>query len=230
MTLPEDKTKQRYQGKEGRHYHESKRSIPEQAFPWVARLRAEKISPYIEQQETVFEYGVGFGWNLTQLNCRRRLGFDAAEFLEPIVRQHGIEFVADPTTVADGSMDVVICHHVLEHALHPAEMLRAIRRLLRPGGKLLLFVPYEKERRFRSFEADEPNHHLYCWNVQTLGNLVSETGFQVREAKLGRFGQERFAAVWAARLSLGEKGFRLLRFAANRIKNELEVRVVAVKP
>jgi SAM-dependent methyltransferase len=230
MTLSEDKTKKRYQGSEGRHYHKSKRSIPDQAFPWVARLRAEKISPYIEKQETVFEYGVGFGWNLTQLNCRRRLGYDAAEFLEPIVRQHGIEFVADPTTLPGGSMDVVISHHVLEHALHPAEMLCAIRRLLHPGGKLLLFVPYEKERRFRTFERDEPNHHLYCWNVQTLGNLVSEMDFQVREAKLGRFGQERFAAVWAARLSLGEIGFRFLRFAANRLKNELEVRVVAVKP
>jgi SAM-dependent methyltransferase len=230
MTLPEDKTKRRYQGNEGRRYHESKRSIPEQAFPWIARLRAEKISPYIEKDETVFEYGVGFGWNLTQLNCRRRLGSDTAEFLEPIVRQHGIEFVADPTKTPDASMDVVICHHVLEHAAHPAEMLCAIRRLLRPGGKLLLFVPYEKERRFRSFETDEPNHHLYSWNVQTLGNLVAEMDFQVREAKLGRFGQERFAAVWAARLSIGEIGFRFLRFASNRIKNELEVRVVAVKP
>lgn len=230
MTLLEDKTKQRYQGQQGRHYHESKRSVPDQAFPWVARLRAEKISPHVTKEETVFEYGVGFGWNLAQLRCKRRLGSDVAEFLEPLIREQGIEFVADPNTIADGSMDVVICHHVLEHALHPPEMLTAIHRLLRQGGKLLLFVPYEKERRFRTYNPVEPNHHLYSWNVQTLGRLVAETGFEVREARIGRFGQERFAAVWAAKLSLGETGFRLLRFLANRLKNEVEVQVVAIKP
>lgn len=222
-------TKRWYEGELGRRSHEAKRSIPDSAIPWVARLRAEKISPFVGQRETVFEYGVGFGWNLAQLNCGKKLGFDVAEFLEPAVRQLGIEFVADPALIADGSMDVVICHHVLEHALHPAEMLVAMQRLLRTGGKLLLYVPYEKERRFRTFRSNEPNHHLYCWNVQTLGNLAAETGFEVREAKLGRFGQERFAAVWATRLSLGEIGFRMLRFVANRLKNELEVRVVAVK-
>jgi SAM-dependent methyltransferase len=158
------------------------------------------------------------------------LGFDVAEFLEPRVRAGGIEFVKDPDALPANLADLVLCHHTLEHALHPPEMLAGIRRLLRPGGQLLLFVPFERERRYRRFRADEPNHHLYSWNVQTLGNLVQAAGFEVRTARVDRFGYDRFAAAWAHRLHLGETGFRLIRRAAHLVVPAWEVRLVALKP
>jgi SAM-dependent methyltransferase len=227
MGVIDDPARQRYQGRRGRAYHQTKRAIPEPAFPWVARLRADKLVPAIQPHDTVLEYGVGLGWNLAALPCARKLGFDVGEFLEPAVRERGIEFIADVDRVPDASIDAVICHHTLEHAWQPAEVLLTIRRLLRPGGRLLLFVPYEKERRFRHYHPAEANHHLYSWNVQTLANLVAEAGFHVETARLARFGQERFAANWAVRLHLGERGFRVLRWLANFLKHEFEVRVVA---
>jgi SAM-dependent methyltransferase len=229
MSLLDDKAKRRYQGSQGRQYHQAKRAIPETAFPWVARLRAVKLAPEIRPGDTVFEYGVGLGWNLAALQCARRIGYDVGEFLEPLVRERGIEFVADTDQLAPNSMDVVICHHTLEHAWQPTAVLASIHGLLRPSGRLLLFVPYEKERRFRRFDPAEPNHHLYSWNVQTLANLVQDAGFNVRKAALAPFGQERFAAIWAVRLHLGERGFRALRWMANRLKYEFEVRVIATK-
>ena len=230
MTSLEDKAKERYQGDQGRRYHESKRGIPEEAFPWVARLRAAKIAPYLRPNDTVLEYGVGLGWNLAELECRRKLGLDVGAFLEAGLRQHGIEFISDPNLLPSGSLVVVICHHMLEHAAHPADVLDRIRRLLRKDGRLLLYVPYERERRYRRYRPDEPNHHLFSWNVQTLGNLVAEAGFVVQSASLGAFGQERFAAATASRCQLGERGFRGLRWLANTLKQEYEVRVVAGNP
>jgi SAM-dependent methyltransferase len=192
-------------------------------------LRAEKIAPHIRVNDTVLEYGVGFGWNLAALNCSRRIGLDPAEFLEPAVRRQGIEFITEPAALADGSLDVILCHHVLEHVWQPTDLLGTAYRLLHPGGRLLLFVPYEKESRFHRFDPNELNHHLYSWNPQTLGNLVTDAGFEVVSAGLGRFGQERFAAIWACRWHLGETGFRTLRWLANTLKREREVRVVATK-
>jgi SAM-dependent methyltransferase len=229
MSSFEESTRRRYQGEQGQRYHQAKRSVPDAAFPWVARLRAAKIAPHIKTSDTVLEYGVGLGWNLAELRCARRLGYDVGEFLEPLVRQRGIEFVCDPATLPDNSIDAVVCHHALEHTLHPAQTLECIQRLLKVGGTLLLFVPYEKERRFRRFDASEPNRHLYSWNVQTLGSLAEETGFKVIDARLGRFGQERFAAKLAVRFRLGEGSFRFLRKLANLLKHEFEVRLVAVK-
>lgn len=200
-----------YQGAEGRHYHEVKRGVPAAALPWVARLRAAKFQPQVQPGDTVFEYGVGAGWNLAALRAARRVGFDVADFLRGEVERLGIEFVADTSALPAGWADVVLCHHTLEHVLAPAGALDEMRRLLKPGGRLLLRVPYEKERRYRRFNPAEPNHHLYSWNVQTLANLVTHRGFAVTRAAVARYGYDRFAAIWALRLRLGEPGFRRLR-------------------
>lgn len=42
--------------------------------------------------------------------------------------------------VAEGTMDVVLCHGVLEMVDDPAEALRAVAAVLRPGGRLSLLV------------------------------------------------------------------------------------------
>jgi SAM-dependent methyltransferase len=44
--------------------------------------------------------------------------------------------------VADASMDLVLCEHVLEHVLDPLAACREIERVLRPGGLALIKVPF----------------------------------------------------------------------------------------
>ncbi len=216
-----------YQGEAGREYHFKKRGIPPAAYPWIARSRAAKFLPHVRGADVVFEFGVGPGWNLAELGCARRLGHDIADFLGAELLRRGIEPIAVTEQLASGSVDVAICHHALEHVLEPAAVLQELSRLLRPGGTLLLAVPFEKERRYRQYRQDEPNHHLYSWNPQTLGNLVVEAGFILSSARLGQFGYDRFAAVWADRLRLGERGFRWIRVLAHLLKPGREVRVVA---
>jgi len=218
-----------YQGEAGRRYQQLKRGIPDSALDWVARLRAEKISPWVQPEDAVLEYGVGLGWNLAALVCRRKIGFDVGDFLEPAIRAMGIEYITDTKTMADGTMNIVLCHHTLEHVPEPTAVLKEIQRLLKPSGKLLLYVPFERESKYKHFDPDEPNHHLYSWNAQTLGNLVKEMGFELAEAGIGEFGYSRFAAVWASKLHLGEMGFRALRRLLHCVKPAKEVRIIAVK-
>ena len=42
----------------------------------------------------------------------------------------------------DAHFDSVLCNQVLEHVFHPDELLLEIRRILKPGGKLLITVPF----------------------------------------------------------------------------------------
>ncbi|MGZ8899601.1 MAG: class I SAM-dependent methyltransferase [Limisphaerales bacterium] len=214
-----------YTGEQGKWYHEKKRHLPPVSVPWVARLRAAKIQPFVSDTDTVFEYGAGSGWNLIALRCNRRIAFDISESVS--APDKSIEWVRDINAVPQASANVLICHHTLEHLMNPAETLEWMRRILRARGKLLLFVPFEKESRYRCFNPAEPNHHLYSWNVQTLGNLVSECGFRVDSAGIGRFGYDRFAAAWACKFGIGESGFRLVRLLAHTIKPASEVRIVA---
>jgi SAM-dependent methyltransferase len=224
-----EQAQRHYCGDAGRRYHQIKRGVPEQAIPWVARLQARKLSRFVRPDDVVLEYGVGNGWNLGALQCRRKIGFDVADGVESSVRSLGIEFVADTSVIAGEIADVVLCHHTLEHVLQPPEALKEMRRLLKPQGRLLLYVPLEREARYEHFRRDEPNHHLYSWNVQTLGNLVEEMGFKVIEAGVAEFGYSRFAAVWAAKLRLGERGFRFARRVLHTLSPAFETLVIAVK-
>ncbi len=49
--------------------------------------------------------------------------------------------VQDMRSLADGSFDVVVCCHVLEHVPDDARAMREIHRVLRPGGFAVLQVP-----------------------------------------------------------------------------------------
>lgn len=226
MDVERDMIRQ-YAGEAGRRYHDAVHGIAEQAYPWLARIRGDKFRALINPADVVLEYGVGMGWNLAQIPCERRLGYDIADHLEPILERSGIEFVRDLELIPDASVDVILCHHVLEHTANPPEVLTEIRRLLKKGGRLVLVVPHETGKKYHRYDPAEPNHHLYSWNVQTLGNLVERYGFQVVQASMKRYGYDRFAAVWAERLCLGETGFRLLRSLLQRLRPLSEVVVVA---
>ncbi len=210
-------------------YYLEELAMPEPDYAMVSRQRGEKIQPYIKPSDVVFEYGVGSGLNLASLVCRARYGFDINPSAIGIARQHGVEIVETCDGI-EAAYDVVICHHVLEHLLAPAECLVMLRHVLRVGGKLLLFVPYDVQRRYRRHIASDKNYHLYSWTPHTLANLAIECGFEVQSAALGTFGYNRIAARLATTLKVGDIGFRFLWRCAHLIRREREVRVVATRP
>jgi SAM-dependent methyltransferase len=155
------------------------------------------------------------------------VGFDVATHLRPEVEAAGIEFAESLRPLIDGSFDVVLCHHALEHVPEPLALLEEARRLLRPAGWLLLAVPHETQRRYRRFRSDEPNHHLFSWNPQSLGNLLRVAGFEFADIGLRRYGYDRRAAWLAHRLHAGERGYRWSRACLQRVLPLYEVTAAA---
>lgn len=52
----------------------------------------------------------------------------------------------------DGSFDSVLCNQVLEHVFNPDDFLGEIARVLKPGGKLLLTVPFVWDEHEQPFD------------------------------------------------------------------------------
>jgi SAM-dependent methyltransferase len=224
-----DSVTRHYEGDAGRDYHDGKRALAPAALKWVMRLRAEKFQPHVRPVDTIVELGVGAGWNLGRLQCARRIGCDAAEFLAERLVPLGIEFIQILASLNEATADVALCHHTLEHLLDPADALRELARVLKPGGKLLLHVPWDRERRFTRFQPNEPNHHLFTWNAQCIGNLLLALNWRIESIRTQRYGYDRFAANVASRFRLGESGFRACRCAMIALRPWHEVEVVAVK-
>lgn len=208
-------------------YHVTKRHIPAKAFSWVMRSRGRKLAPYVAECHSIFEFGVGWGWNIAGLNNSVRVGLDLAPELADGLKSHGIQYVNSLEEVAGNKFDVVLCHHVLEHVPDPYEVLKSLRMLLHSNGTLMVFVPYEHSRGFRSYHRDNRDHHLYSWNPQTLGNLVEESGYRVKDLGVQRFGYDRIGAALACRFRLGEAGYLALKTLAQMARPVREVYCIA---
>ena len=55
--------------------------------------------------------------------------------------------------LADNSVDVVLCNHLLEHVADDRRALRELHRILRPGGWGIVLSPVERDYE-RTFEDD----------------------------------------------------------------------------
>lgn len=70
------------------------------------------------------------------------------------------------------SFDAVLCSQVFEHVFTPAGFLREIHRVLRPGGCLLLSVPF-------TWDEHEQPHDFARYSSFGLRSLLQEAGFVV---------------------------------------------------
>ena len=77
---------------------------------------------------------------------------------------------------ADGSFDLVIAQHVIEHLADGAPALREWYRVLRPAGRLLLLTP---SRRFVDPAVFADPTHLRLFDQEECGELLRASGFDV---------------------------------------------------
>ena len=73
----------------------------------------------------------------------------------------------------------------MEHVADPHAKVKEFYRILNAGGLLLIVVPCELPTR-RQFKRWTPalDVHLYSWNSRSLGNLVSDCGFDVKLSRI----------------------------------------------
>lgn len=220
----------RYLGQHGTDYHEDVCAVPARMFAAVARLRAEKFQRHIGPRDRVLEYGAGLGYNLAALSCAEKHAYDVGPHLaEPFMRL-GIPFSLTTEAFNNAAFDVVICHHVLEHVPEPWVTLKELWRLVRPGGTLVLNVPYEKEASYERYDPKDRHGHLYSWNPQTLGALLAAAGWSLQSLETPLFGYDRFAAVVADRYGGSERLYRKVRALLLLLRPRYEIKAVLRKP
>jgi 2-polyprenyl-3-methyl-5-hydroxy-6-metoxy-1,4-benzoquinol methylase len=78
--------------------------------------------------------------------------------------------------------DVAVVNHVLEHVSDPVALLRAVRKRLRPGGRLHVAVPNANawEAKLSGFVAYAPYHLIY-FTPTTLQHVVEKAGFRTEQ-------------------------------------------------
>ncbi len=179
-----------------RDYHESLwRSVPAGLAPSELQLRLSFLLAHVRADELVLDVGCGEGRFTAELAAAgvRGVGIDVAE--EPLRRARAAHPEVDvqlvdpygPWPLADASCDAVWAGEVIEHVADTAGWLSEIRRVLRPGGRLLMSTPNHSRLAVlhlalsaRAFDThfDPRSDHLRFYTRRTLISLLADFGFQ----------------------------------------------------
>jgi SAM-dependent methyltransferase len=177
----------------------------------LARLRALRLAGV--RRGTILDVGCGRG---LFLRLARRAGYDVlgTELNEtsarPARRSVGDDRVhAGPLETAGfatGRFDAVIAWHVFEHLPDPAGTLAECRRIVRPGGVLILAVPNIESWQARWagagwFHLDVPRH-LFHYGPGTLSAMLVRHGFRPE---------------WLSHYSIEQNPFGLLQSVLHRL-------------
>jgi SAM-dependent methyltransferase len=104
--------------------------------------------------------------------------------------------------------DTVLLTDVLEHLAEPALLLGEVARLLRPGGHLVLAVPF-------LYWIHEPPHDYFRYTEFALRRLCAGAGLEVRSLEAYGGGPEVLLDVMA-KLLAGSRTLLALHLAASR--------------
>ena len=156
------------------------RLFPDPALSALRPLR-------LERSARILDVGSGVGLHLLAL---QQLGFGALLGIDPFLDQdrfHPPALHLRRLGVHDlgeaGGWDLVMYHHAFEHVPDPLEQLRAVRRLLAPGGRCLIRIPVADSEAWERYRTDwvqlDAPRHLFLHTARSMRVLAERAGMVV---------------------------------------------------
>ena len=134
-----------------------------------------------DRRPRILDVGCGTGANLLMLSKYGDAeGVDVSEDALAFCRERGLDKVklgaGEELPYEDGTFDLVTAFDVVEHMDDDLAGLREMRRVLRPGGRVLLFVPAFM---FLWGLQDDVSHHRRRYRMSGLRRVLEEAGFEI---------------------------------------------------
>ncbi len=185
---------------------------PKRNRPSRSRGRKERQTLPWHGEGRLLDFGCGGG---SYLRCMHSLGWQvtgldlsavAVERVRSDLGLHALVGTLPHPLLGPASFDVITMWHSLEHVHDPLTVLREARRLLAPGGRLLVAAPNLDSLPFRWFgpawyALDLPRH-LTHFTPRTLDLMLRRAGFRTGPVRMVRHSDwMRASARLAARVA-----------------------------
>ena len=134
-----------------------------------------------DRRPRILDVGCGTGANLLMLSeYGEAEGVDISEAALAFCRERGLDKVrlgaGEKLPYEDGTFDLVTALDVVEHMDDDLAGLREMRRVLRPGGRVLLFVPTFM---FLWGLQDDVSNHRRRYRLPELRRVLEQAGFEI---------------------------------------------------
>jgi ubiquinone/menaquinone biosynthesis C-methylase UbiE len=171
------------------YYEELWSRLPEELEPADLELRLRFLRAEVRSGDRTLDLGCGDG-RLTGELAQRAAGTVGADVAERALdraraRHPELEFQLVPfcgeLPFDDLAFDLVWASEVIEHVADTARWLSEVRRVLAPGGRLLLTTPSHGRLRLLGGGIERYSaplgDHLHLYSARSLRTLLHEFGF-----------------------------------------------------
>lgn len=158
----------------------------------IGLLRVEKI---LKENGNILDLGCGNGVFLSRLRKRAlkknsKMKFYGIDIVEPKnkekLEEFGIKILKGTIfemKFADNMFDIIRLYHVLEHVHNPSMHFKELKRILKPGGILIISVPNINSLNFKIFgknwfPLDIPRH-LFDFSEETLRKYLKKFDLKI---------------------------------------------------
>lgn len=176
----------------GVQYYESLAQRNDLRAPWFQKKTADRataltalLTPRVRR---ILEVGCAEGALGQAIKAAHPVVYDGVELSQDreLARQNLDRVFSTPAPeVQSAPYDLIVSFHVLEHIADPGTELHAWRRLLAPGGQVLIEVPHGAGHPLLANDSNP--EHLHQFTPASLTMLLASQGLTCHQLSLGHY-------------------------------------------
>jgi 2-polyprenyl-3-methyl-5-hydroxy-6-metoxy-1,4-benzoquinol methylase len=146
------------------------------------------------------DVGCGLGFTLSGLDAQwNRYGLEFSEYAAKSASKWAEVFIGtvEEANFSDDFFDGILLYDVIEHVERPEDLIVEIRRILKPGGSLVLGTPDFDSACARRYEENyrmlNDQGHISLFSSYTMHKFLFDFGFEIENVDYPYFDTEFFS-------------------------------------
>ena len=151
-------------------------------YPEVFRIALEYIKPHTN----LIDFGCGNGVFLNRVQKEREgmtlMGLDISSIaISQLKEFYGIDGIVSklpevPYPIQSDSYDYVTMLDLLEHIDEEKEVMNNAFRILKPGGKVIVVVPFDHTEKYKKFIKEKSSEHIRWYDKDIFERALTYYG------------------------------------------------------